>query len=156
MNVLERAWQSRTDGERRAIAGLGAAAALVLVVAFAWLPLERARARDAQALPALRASLATMERDAAEVKRLKAVPARGGAAVSSLPSLAASNPVPGSQLAAIDDKRMRLTASDVGYAALVEGLASMAASHGLHAESAKIESLPTAGRVSADITLARP
>jgi type II secretory pathway component PulM len=156
MNALARAWRVRSDGERRAIALLAGAAALVLLVAFAWLPLERARARDAAALPALRASLAAMERDALEVKRLKAMPARSGAVASSLPALAASNPVTGSQLAAIDDKRMRLTATDVGYGALVEGLAAMAASHGLHAVSARIEALPTAGRVSADITLARP
>lgn len=154
MNALARAWHARTDGERRAIAIVGAVVAVAIVLAFAWLPLERSRSRDAAALPALRAQLAAMERDAAEVKRLKSLPARKAPA-SSLAALAASNPVAGTQLAAIDEKRMRLSSGDVGYAALVEGLASMAASHGLHAESARIEALPTAGRVSAEITLER-
>ena len=156
MNVLARAWAQRSAGERRAIAILGAAAAVALVVAFAWLPMERSRHRDADALPALRDSLAAMERDAAEVRRLKALPARASAPATSLAALTASSPVPGAQLTVLDERRVRLSASDVGFAVLIEGLGSMAASHGLHAESARIEALPTAGRVSAEITLARP
>ena len=43
-------------------------------MALVWLPLERRRARLGADLPALRASIAALERDAAEVKRLRATP----------------------------------------------------------------------------------
>ena len=51
-------WTQRSARERTVITILGGIVAAVLLVAFAWLPLERARARLTAELPALRASVA--------------------------------------------------------------------------------------------------
>jgi general secretion pathway protein M len=148
-------WTSRSQKERRAI-GVGAAlVAVVLVVAFAWLPLERSRARLRTELPALRGSLSLLERQAAEVRRLKAMPVSTPGSAVPLNAIANSNPLAGAQLAALDDKRLRVTGADVGFTALLDWLAAVQASQGLRVESARLDALPAAGRVRAEITLSR-
>jgi general secretion pathway protein M len=148
-------WTSRSQQERRLI-GVGAAlVAVLLVVAFAWLPLERSRARLRTELPALRGSLSLLERQAAEVKRLKAMPVATPGSAVPLNAIANSNPLAGAQLAALDDKRLRVTGADVGFTALLDWLAAVQASQGLRVESARLDALPAAGRVRAEITLSR-
>jgi type II secretory pathway component PulM len=58
-------------------------------------------------------------------------------------------------VAPLDDKRVRLTGADVSFAALLDWIAAVQASHGLRVDAARIDALPTAGRVRAEITLAR-
>jgi general secretion pathway protein M len=148
-------WQGRSAGERKVIAALGAVVAALLLIAFAWLPLERARTRLSSELPVLRASIASLQRDADEVKRLRAMPVVAPSNAAPLASLVTGARVPGAQLALIDDKRVRLTATDVGFSTLLEWLASTQATHGLRVESARIDALPTVGRVRAELVLAR-
>jgi len=77
MKNLVHAWHLRPAHERRTLSIVGAVVVLVLIVAFAWLPIERSRARMAAELPRLRASIDALERDANEVRRLRVLPAAG-------------------------------------------------------------------------------
>lgn len=148
-------WSARSPREQRVISIVGGLLALLLVVTFVWLPLERSRTRMLEELPKLRASIATLERQAAEVKRLRAMPAASRASAAPLSAIATTNPLPGAQLAALDERRVRVTGADVGFGALLDWLASVQAAHGLRVESARLDALPTAGRVRAEITLSR-
>jgi type II secretory pathway component PulM len=153
MSLLERLRRDRSEREMRALAWGAAAVALVLVYALAWLPLERARARLAAELPALRASAEAMQRQADEVRRLRALPpaANQQAPVSAL----AATPPAGAQVTALDPKRVRVSASDAAFTTLLEWIVAAQASHGLHVESARLDALATPGRVKADIVLSR-
>ena len=152
---LRSLWGERSAKERRIIAVAGALVAVILLITFAWLPVERSRARLALELPQLRASIAALQRDADEVKRLRSMPVVGASSTGPLPSLAATLPLPGAQLAVVDDKRVRLTAGDVSFLALLDWLTAAQAAHGLRVESARIEALPVTGRVRAELSLAR-
>jgi general secretion pathway protein M len=149
-------WHERSPRERRIAAVIGALAAVVLLITFAWLPLERARAKLSLELPPLRASLGALQRDAEEVKRLRSMPLVAGSSTGPLSAIATSSVLPGAQLALVDEKRVRLTAGDVGASSLVDWLGAARASYGLRVDSARIESLPTSGRVRAELTLSRP
>ena len=158
---LARFWQSRPARERSlASAGL-VVLAIMLVVALVWLPLERTRTRLNADLPALRASVAALERDAAEVKRLRAVSATIPANPAPLAPLMAANAwaraLPGVQLSVPDEKHVRLAAEDVSFTALLDWLTTAQAAHGLRVETARIDALPGPGpgRVRAELTLAR-
>ncbi|QJR15767.1 type II secretion system protein GspM [Usitatibacter palustris] len=145
----------------RKVLQIGAiAAAILLFIAFAWIPMERARARLAAELPRLEASVQSMERAAAEVQRLRAMPAPKGPTVATpLASLVASGvltrDLPGAQVSLADERRVRVNGGDLAYGALLEAIASAQAAHGLRVESARIEKLPAAGRVRAELVLAR-
>ena len=151
-----RAWRERSAAERRAIAIGVLGVAAVLLVAFVWLPLERLRTRLAQELPAMRASLAALEADAQEAKRLRAMPpvaARTDAPLATLATNAGG--LAGAQVTVIDERRVRLTGTDVGFAALLEWLRAAQATHGMRVDSARLDALPTAGRVRAELVLSR-
>ena len=155
MSGWREAWDARSETERHVLAALAFAAGAVVLYAFAWLPLERARTRLAEEVPRLRASVALLEREAEAVARLKSMPPR---AVSQAPlsALAGSaSPLPGASVAALDDRRVRVTGADIGFTALLDWLAATRASHGLRVESARLESLPMAGRVRAELVLTR-
>ena len=126
MNRLAQAWDERSPRERAAIAWGAALLLIALAIAVVWLPLERTRTRLAAELPALRGSLASNA---------------GG--------------LPGAQVAVLDERRVRVSGADVSYAALLEWLRGAAATHGMRVESARLEALPPAGRVRAEITLSR-
>lgn len=156
MNAVAQAWNARAPRERQVIAIAGAALGVVLLATLAWLPLERTRARLAQQMPALRASIAALERDAREVKRLRAMPERKAVAASPLAALAAGGGgLAGAQVVVLDDRRVRVSGADVAYGALLEWLGDAQASHGLRVESAKLDALPAPGRVRAELVLAR-
>ena len=143
---------NRSDREIRIAAVLVVAVAFLLLVA-AWIPLERSRTRLSAQLPALRASLETMQREADEARRLKAMPpaANQQAPVAAL----ASSPPAGAQVTALDPKRVRLVAGDAAFGTLLDWLSAAQASHGLRVESARIEALAAPGRVKADIMMSR-
>lgn len=153
MSVLRDAWQSRTDSERAILAAVGALGAIALVAAFAWLPFERARARLSAELPELRASIETMQRQADEAKRLRAI-APAASLQAPVAQLAASPPT-GAQVAALDAQRVRLSSTDAAFTTLLEWIVAAQASHGLRVESARIDALAAPGRVKADIVLTR-
>jgi type II secretory pathway component PulM len=134
------------------------AAALLLFIAFAWLPLERARARLEREVPELRATVAALDRDAAEVGRLRSMPPVAKDAGAPLAALASGSiPVPpGTRLTLVDPGHVRLAGEDASFGALLEWLSATAPAQGLHVEAARIEALAAPGRVRADLTLSRP
>ena len=153
---LAQSWRERSPAERRTYATLGAIVAMVLLATFVWIPLERAHTRLAADLPRLRGSVAGMERDAQEVKRLRALPSPPARADSPLASLATDGGgLPGAQITVVDPRRVRVSGSDVGFAALLEWQRAAQATHGMRVESARLEALPAAGRVRAELMLAR-
>ena len=145
-------WRGRPARERRALALGAGVVVLLLFVALVWVPVARTHARLERELPALRASLDLLAQQAQEVQRLRAIPAAqasGVAAAGSLPTL------PGAQVSIPSPGRVRISASDVAFSALLDWIAASEAAQGLHVESAHIEALATAGRVRAELTLAR-
>lgn len=156
MSGIVQAWQARGAGERRLATIVAALAAIALLVAFVWLPLERSRARLAAELPRLRASIGALQRDADEVKRLRALPVATPAASAPLASLATNGGgLAGAQMTVIDARRVRLVGADVGFGALLEWLRNAQLTHGMRVESARIDALPAPGRVRAELVLAR-
>lgn len=153
MKFLAAFMQGRSPREARAIKTIAGVLLLVVVAAFAWLPLERSRARLAGELPALRASVETLQRQSDEVKRIRAMPPAPGqqAPVSAL----ASTPPAGAQVAALDPKRIRLTSNDAAFTTLLEWVVAAEASHGLRVDSARVEALGAPGRVKAEILMSR-
>ena len=128
----------------------------LLVVALVWLPLERARTRLAADLPRLRAEVAALQRDADEVKRLRALPVSNPSSASPLASLATNGGgLAGAQLAVLDERRVRVTGADVSFAGLLEWLRNAQATHGVRVESARLDALPAPGRVRAELVLSR-
>lgn len=148
-------WESRSARERRVIASLVVLAGLVILFTLG-LQAERTRERLAGQLPQLRASLAALERDAQEVKRLRAMPTAAPASATPLASLATNaGGVPGAQVSVIDERRVRLSGADLSFAALLEWLGNARATHGMRVESARLEALAAPGRVRAELVLAR-
>lgn len=153
-----KAWGERGERERTILAAGAGVLGALLLVALVWLPLERARARLEHELPELRASVAALQSQAEEVRRLRAMPAVGNDAPAPLAALGASaaTGLPGTRLVVLDDRHVRVSGSDVGFGPLLEWLAGAQATHGLHVETARIDALPATGRVRVELTLARP
>mgnify|MGYP000394336978 CR=1 FL=1 len=154
-------WRARSPRERLVIGLVAFVAIAALLVAFAWLPLERHRARLIADLPALRASVAEMRLQAEQAVRLKAMPPRTDAAnpvplAQLLSAGTLAQGLPGARLAPLDGKRVRLVVDDASWARLVEWISAAQSLHGLTAESARVEALATAGRVKADLVLVAP
>jgi len=152
-------WRERSPGERAMLGALGALAAGALLIALAWLPLERWRARLHQQLPELRASLGALERQAEEVRRLRALPPAAAAQSEPLVSLLTAGggrPLPGAQLTVLDGKTLAVQATDVAFGTLLDWLAAVQASQGLRVREARIEALPAAGRIRGELKLTRP
>jgi len=159
MRTLAEAWRARPERERSVLAAGALVIGVMLYVAVVWLPLERMRARIAADLPALRASIASLERDAAEVKRLRATPSSIPANKAPLPMIMRSGvwarELPGVQLTLPDENHVKLSGADIPFSALLDWLTTVLAAHGLRVESARIEALAAPGRVRAELTLAR-
>jgi len=160
MNAILAAWRSRAPRERLILGGIGAFAALTLVVAFAWLPMERSRARLAKDLPALRASVAEMHEQAARVKRLKSAPPKATAAEPLAVAALAASPaflrgIDGAKATALDANRVRIAFDDAAWARVAAWIAQAEAEHRLAVESARVDALATVGRVRGEIVLAR-
>ena len=152
--MMRSLWRDRSERDRLWIVRIGALAGVALLAAL-WLQAERTRERLAIELPQLRGSIAALERDAEEVRRLRAMPAASPAAATPLASLATNaGGVPGAQIVVLDERRVRLTGADVAFATLLEWLGNARATHGMRVEAARLESLAP-GRVRAELTLAR-
>lgn len=151
-------WTARSPRERTILAAVTALAALLLVLAFAWLPLERSRARIATELPQLRASVERMRAQAAEVKALRAQPPRAPA--TPLATLVDSNTLvqglAGARITLVDARHARLAVDDAAWTRLVEWLAQAQSVHGLAVAEAKVEALASLGRVRGEFLLVAP
>jgi len=159
MKTVVEAWRARPERERSLLGAGALVVGVMLYVALVWLPLERTRVRLAADLPTLRASIAALERDAVEVKRLRAIPSaipRNQMPLASLMSMNAwAKQLPGVQVSVPDERHVKLVGDDMAFPALLDWLATAQAAHGLRVESAKIESLREAGRVRAELSLVR-
>jgi len=154
-------WRGRSPRERLVLGGVGLVVLAAVLYAFAWLPLERHRARLQAELPLLRASVVQMRAQAGEVKRLKTMPPREQSAnpaplASLLSAGTLAQGLPGARLAPVDGRRVRLTVDDASWPRLVEWVSAAQSLHGLAAESATVEALPAAGRVKADLVMVAP
>ena len=149
-------WSSRSPRERSVLAWSAGAIAALLLAVLVWLPLERARTRLAAEVPRLALSVAAMERQAAEVSRVRSLPATAQAAPATAATTAASlgRNLPGGQVSPVDEKRIRIAGADVAYGALLETIAAAQAA-GLRVDTARIDALPVTGRVRADVVLSR-
>jgi type II secretory pathway component PulM len=148
-------WSGRTQRERRVLRSI-AVLVVALLALLVWVEGERTRVRLNAELPRLRASIAALERDAAEVQRLRAVPVAAAGARSPLATLATNGGgLPGAQIAILDDRRVKVTGGDVGFGPLLEWLRNAQATHGMRVESARLDALPTTGRVRAELVLTR-
>jgi len=159
MKTVVEAWRARPERERSFLGAGALVVGVMLYVALVWLPLERTRVRLAADLPTLRASIAALERDAVEVKRLRAIPSaipRNQMPLASLMSMNAwAKQLPGVQVSVPDERHVKLAGDDMAFPALLDWLVTAQAAHGLRVESAKIESLREAGRVRAELSLVR-
>ncbi len=153
-------WYSRSARERGLVAAGATLLVIMLAVALVWLPLGRARVRPAAELPRLRATVLALQRDADEVRRLRALPATIPANPAPLAPLIAANAwareLPGVQLSVPDERHVKLSGGDIGFTALLDWLATAQAAHGLRVESARIDALGVPGRVRAELMLERP
>lgn len=151
-------WRSRSPRERAVLVGGVIVAVILLGVALVWLPLERSRTRLSAEIPRLAASVAAMERNAEEVQRVRSLPASTPATVAPTATVAPAlgRNLANAQVASIDERRIRITGADVAYGALLETIAAAQSTYGLRVDSARIDALPAAGRVRAELVLARP
>lgn len=156
---MKRLWLSRSERERSLVSAGLVVLAIMLVAALVWLPLERVRVRLNAELPQLRASVAALERDAAQAKRLRAMPPTVPPNQAPLATVMGANAwarqMPGVQLSIPDERHVRLAAADVSFTALLDWLHTAQAAHGLRVESGRIDALPATGRVRAELVLAR-
>ena len=159
MRTLVESWRARPERERSFLAAGALVVGVMLYVALVWLPLERTRVRLEADLPALRASITALERDAAEVKRLRATPSAIPQNRMPLASLMGANAwarqLPGVQVTVPDERHVKLAGDDIPFTALLDWLTTAQAAHGLTVESARIDARAETGRVSADLTLVR-
>ena len=159
MRTVVEAWRARPERERSFLAAGALVLGVMLYVALVWLPLERMRARLEGQLPELRASIAALERDAAEVKKLRATPSSIPQNRMPLASLMGANAwakqLPGVQVTVPDDRHVRLAGDDIPFTALLDWISTAQAAHGLRVESARIDAKPEPGRVRADLSLVR-
>jgi type II secretory pathway component PulM len=147
-------WALRGERERRAI-GWGAALLVLALALVLWLDAERSRARLAAELPRLRASIAALERDADEVRRIRTLTAVQPSAATPLVTLATNGGgLPGATITVMDERRVKVT-GEMGFGALLEWLRNSQSTHGMRVESARLEALAAPGRVRADLTLSR-
>ncbi len=68
---------------------------------------------------------------------------------------AGAKPLAGAQVARVDAKTVRVVGDDIAFGSLIEWLAAVQAAQGLRVDSARIDGLPAAGRVRAELRLSR-
>ena len=86
---------------------------------------------------------------------LGALPTAQAGTQSPLATLATNGGgLPGAQVSAVDDRRVKVT-GEVAFGALLEWLRNAQATHGMRVENARLEALPMQGRVRADLLLSR-
>jgi type II secretory pathway component PulM len=156
VTALRDAWSQRSAGERRVLGALALGVVAIMVLALVWLPLERERTRLREALPAQRASIATLEAQGHEALRLRAMPVASIATGTPLASLATNaGGLPGASITVLDSRRVRVSGADVGFASLLDWLRGAQITHGMRVDTAHLEALPVRGRVRVELLLAK-
>ena len=156
--ALRRLWQSRAPRERMVIAVLAAVLGAAL---YLWLlhSADRARGQLRASVATLRTQAALLEQQAAEYRRLQAMPAPA-ASPTDLRALvqaqADAERLSGTltRIDAPDADHVRLTFGAVSFADWLEWVAALQAQQ-LRLESARVEALSAPGVVSVTATLSR-
>jgi type II secretory pathway component PulM len=154
-------WNGLQPRQRVVFATGAAVLAVALLIAFVWLPLERYRASLQKRVPELRASLAAMERDAEEVKRMRTLPATLNApAPRALDAAQLRSAFTGAQVTALDGNRFRVQIAETSYAQWIDELRKLGAGLGTGAvvdeATLAIPASAGKGRVSVDAVIGPP
>lgn len=155
MSALAEFWRARVQSERRLLVAGAALVALTALYLYVWLPVATERTRLIAQLPLLRAQAAALERDAAEVKRLRA---RSAPRFEELESLLKQAFAPdGSddnspQVRRMPGGRIEVTVESRDPAVWLTGVARVHEAQGLRPETVEIELLQSRGTVRAAAT----
>ena len=156
--ALRRLWQSRAPRERMVIAVLAAVLGAAL---YLWLlhSADQARGRLRASVATLRTQAALLEQQAAEYRRLQAMPAPAASPTDLRTLVQARADAAGlsgalTRIDAPDADRVRLTFGAMSFADWLRWVAGLQAQH-LRLEAARIEALAAPGLVSITAILAR-
>jgi type II secretory pathway component PulM len=151
---LRARWQ-QIEPRTRTLLLISAGALLAgLIYAYVWLPAQRGRVQNAERIPVLEASLATMRAQVAELQRLNAVPpatsasvtntsARGVADVSGLQTIFGAS----AKIQRDDNRLFRITIASIGYPSFLDRLDQALSRYRLNVETLDIAAL--SGPISA-------
>jgi len=157
--ILIQFWRSRAPRERLVLAGGSALLVLALLYAYVWLPMQRDVAQLRLALPPLREQARQLQQDAAEVGRLKALPAvsrEAGSLARAVEQRAIASGLR-ERMESITPQgvgQVRVVLPQVGFDAWIALLGELQSGEGVRVESARIEAADEAGMVSVDAVLA--
>jgi general secretion pathway protein M len=150
-------WHTLQPRQRIVVASGAVILGLALLIAFVWLPLERYRASLQKRAPELRASLAAMERDAEEVKRMRALPAALNApAPRALDAAQLRSSFSGAQVTPLDANRFRVQIADTSYAQWIGELQRLGAAAVVDEVNLAMPANAAKGRVSVDAVVGPP
>jgi len=158
-DTLIQFWRSRAPRERLVLAGGPALLILAVLYAYVWLPMQREVAQLRLALPPLREQARQLQQDAAEVGRLKALPAVSREA-GNLARVVEQRAIAAGQLERIESitpqgvGQVRVVLPQVGVEAWIALLGELQAGDGVHVESIRIQAGDETGMVSVDAVLA--
>lgn len=150
-------WDGLQPRQRIVFAAGAAVLAVAVLIAFVWLPLERYRASLQKRVPELRASLAAMERDAEEVKRMRALPATLSApSPRALDAAQLRSAFAGAQVTALDGNRFRLQIAETGYAQWIDELRKLGTVALVDEATLTVPAGAGKGRINVDAILGPP
>ena len=160
-------WFNALGARERMALAIGASAALALAAyGWVWLPLSAETAKLRESVPQLRAQAAQLGTDAAEVKKLAALPPAGAQGVTAAGGDTLAGGVEQSvqgaglkdklRVVPIDGARVQLSGEGVGFNEWIGLLASLQQSRGARVESVRVEPVPGSSLVRAQAALSRP
>ena len=119
-------WAALNDRQRGLAIWGGAAMLVALFIALVWLPLNRAQRSLNERLPTLRAQHDALERDAEEVRRLKALPAASTTVTSrQLDANGLRAAFVGADVTAIGSGRYRIVMTDGRFARWLDSMRAL-------------------------------
>ena len=153
-------WRQRTQAERRTLTLGGAVLAIALLYAFIWHPLSQERQRLQAALPQLRAAVAQLRIESAEVARLRNSPQKNfanslrGALDYASARGTIGTPSQIMPLDAGDAGRVRIEFNAVAFDGWIDWLNILQTEQGVRVESAEVFALAEPGMVHIKAVLA--
>jgi type II secretory pathway component PulM len=153
-------WFKALPPRERLALSAGAVVVLVLLLyGWIWLPLAADTARLRSSVPNLRSQALLLNAEAAEAKRLAALPrppANDILANAVEQSVAGSGLKDRLQVQPLDSSRVQLTADSIGFNEWINLLASLQQSHNARVESSRVEPQAGGTLVKVQAVLSRP
>jgi type II secretory pathway component PulM len=146
---LRARWQS-LDARSRRVASIGSAiVVLMLLWAYVWLPAARGRIELAARLPAMQATLANMQMEAEEVKRISSMPAIAGkqSARSTVDATGLQATFGAAASVKTSGSAFRVSIATMPYAEWLDRLDQVLARYRVRLVSLKIDAVPGEGKV---------